>query len=46
VEAQEKPEIASALEELAAAFGGLVEVLLDGGQVQLTHTGLWRWPPG
>ncbi|MCA1820230.1 MAG: GAF and ANTAR domain-containing protein [Pseudonocardia sp.] len=33
---QERAEIASALGELAAAFNGLVEVLLDGGQAQLT----------
>jgi hypothetical protein len=36
VEAEEQAEIASTLEELAAAFNGLVEVLLDGGQAQLT----------
>jgi hypothetical protein len=36
VEAGERSEIASTLTELAAAFDALVEVLLDGGQVQLT----------
>ncbi len=32
----ERPELGAVLEELAAAFSGLVEVLLDGGQMQLT----------
>jgi hypothetical protein len=36
MEAEERPEIGAVLEELAAAFSSLVEVLLDGGQVQLT----------
>ncbi|MGB8960414.1 MAG: ANTAR domain-containing protein [Pseudonocardiaceae bacterium] len=36
MEAEERPEIGAALGELAAAFSGLVEVLLDGGRVQLT----------
>ncbi len=35
VESEERAEIASALGELAAAFKGLVEVLLEGGQAQL-----------
>jgi hypothetical protein len=36
LEPEERPEIGAALGELAAAFSGLVEVLLDGGQAQLT----------
>jgi hypothetical protein len=36
VEDEERAEIASALAELGAAFTGLVEVLLDGGQAQLS----------
>jgi hypothetical protein len=36
VDAEERVEIGAALRELAAAFTGLVEVLLDGGQAQLT----------
>jgi hypothetical protein len=36
VEDEERVEIASALAELAAAFTGLVQVLLDGGQAPLS----------
>ena len=36
VEDEERAEIASTLGELAAAFTGLVQVLLDGGQAQLS----------
>jgi hypothetical protein len=35
VEAEERSEIGAALGELAAAFSGLVEVLMDGGQARL-----------
>lgn len=38
MEAEERAEVGGALGELAAAFTGLVEVLLDGGQAQLTPT--------
>jgi hypothetical protein len=36
MEDEERAEIASALAELAAAFTDLVQVLLDGGQTQLS----------
>lgn len=36
MEPQERAEIGAALAQLAAAFTGLVEVLLDGGQTKLT----------